>query len=99
MKSICYILFFIAFSCYSGQKSNYNSTIPLEPPKADVFKPDTCFPDTIRFDYVADSLKKDSLQIVNFERITRIINGGINGLSDRLELWERAKKILKDTTP
>lgn len=99
MKSICYVLFLLLFSCYSGQKSNYNSTIPLEQPKADVFKSDTCIPDTIRFDFVADSLKKDSLQIVNFERITRIINGGINGLSDRLELWERAKKILKDTIP
>lgn len=27
-------------------------------------------------------------------KITRRINGGINGLEDRLQLWERAKKVL-----
>jgi hypothetical protein len=26
--------------------------------------------------------------------ITRRINGGLNGLEDRLQLWERAKKVL-----
>lgn len=29
-----------------------------------------------------------------FETITRRINGGLNGLNDRLELWERACKVL-----
>ena len=29
-----------------------------------------------------------------FVKITRRINGGINGLEDRLQLWERAKKVL-----
>ncbi len=30
----------------------------------------------------------------NFERITRKINGGINGLADREQFWERAKTQL-----
>ena len=30
----------------------------------------------------------------NFERITRKINGGLNGQADRLALWERAKDQL-----
>ncbi|MFL1501165.1 glycoside hydrolase family 19 protein [Pseudomonas sp. O64] len=30
----------------------------------------------------------------DFMKITRRINGGINGLEDRLALWERAKKVL-----
>jgi len=30
----------------------------------------------------------------DFERITRRINGGLNGLADRLELWGRAKEVL-----
>ncbi|UZE30322.1 glycoside hydrolase family 19 protein [Pseudomonas asplenii] len=30
----------------------------------------------------------------DFTRITRRINGGLNGLEDRLQLWERAKKVL-----
>lgn len=29
-----------------------------------------------------------------FVKITRRINGGINGLEDRRQLWERAKKVL-----
>lgn len=29
-----------------------------------------------------------------FQQITHTINGGLNGLSDRLEIWERAKKVL-----
>lgn len=29
-----------------------------------------------------------------FVKITRRINGGANGLDDRLQLWERAKKVL-----
>ncbi|MFJ2676916.1 glycoside hydrolase family 19 protein [Pseudomonas sivasensis] len=29
-----------------------------------------------------------------FPKITRRINGGLNGLEDRLQLWERAKKVL-----
>lgn len=43
-----------------------------------------------------DSLRRDSLQRVNFLRITRIINGGYNGLQDRLYLWERSKEYLID---
>lgn len=30
----------------------------------------------------------------DFAKITRRINGGLNGLEDRLALWERAKKVL-----
>jgi putative chitinase len=30
----------------------------------------------------------------DFLKITRRINGGLNGLEDRLQLWERAKKVL-----
>ncbi|KAF2406404.1 putative chitinase [Pseudomonas antarctica] len=30
----------------------------------------------------------------DFVKITRRINGGVNGLEDRLALWERAKKVL-----
>ncbi|ERH56409.1 glycoside hydrolase family 19 protein [Pseudomonas simiae] len=30
----------------------------------------------------------------DFSKITRRINGGLNGLEDRLQLWERAKKVL-----
>jgi putative chitinase len=30
----------------------------------------------------------------DFVKITRRINGGLNGLEDRLQLWERAKKVL-----
>ena len=29
-----------------------------------------------------------------FERITKIINGGLNGYPERLGLWERAKEVL-----
>ena len=32
--------------------------------------------------------------IPDFEKITRIINGGLNGYKDRLDLYERAKKYL-----
>ena len=30
----------------------------------------------------------------DFEKLTRIINGGLNGYPDRLERWERAKPVL-----
>lgn len=30
----------------------------------------------------------------DFEKITRIINGGLNGYADRLALWEKAKAVL-----
>lgn len=30
----------------------------------------------------------------DFERITRRINGGLNGLPDRLALWEKARAVL-----
>lgn len=42
-----------------------------------------------------DSIRRDSLQKVNFRQITRIINGGYNGYADRVRLWENAKKALK----
>lgn len=29
-----------------------------------------------------------------FNTITRRINGGLNGLADRIEIWERAKRVL-----
>ena len=30
----------------------------------------------------------------DFEKITRLINGGLNGYADRLSYWQRAKKIV-----
>ena len=30
----------------------------------------------------------------NFERITKIINGGLNGYAERLALWDSAKEVL-----
>lgn len=30
----------------------------------------------------------------NFEQITRVINGGLNGLAERQKLWEKAKAVL-----
>jgi putative chitinase len=30
----------------------------------------------------------------DFERITRRINGGLNGQPDRLAKWERAREVL-----
>lgn len=30
----------------------------------------------------------------NFEMVTRLINGGTNGLDDRLNRWQRAKRVL-----
>lgn len=30
-----------------------------------------------------------------FERVTRAINGGLNGIADRRMLWERGKKVFK----
>lgn len=32
---------------------------------------------------------------VSFKRITRIINGGYNGYTDRYKIWQRAKQILR----
>ncbi|RQH17693.1 glycoside hydrolase family 19 protein [Okeania hirsuta] len=29
----------------------------------------------------------------DFEKVTRLINGGLNGYSDRLQFWEKAKKV------
>ena len=36
----------------------------------------------------------------NFELVTRLVNGGTNGLVDRLNRWERAKRVLgvRETT-
>lgn len=36
----------------------------------------------------------DTITDEAFKQITRTINGGINGLSERLEIWGRAKKVL-----
>ena len=33
----------------------------------------------------------------NFEKVTRLINGGLNGYQDRCQFWERAKKVLAST--
>ena len=33
-------------------------------------------------------------QVESFERITRRINGGLNGYDDRLKLWDGAKRAL-----
>jgi hypothetical protein len=42
-----------------------------------------------------DSIRRDSLQRINFKKITKKINGGYNGLKDREQIWEQAKKVLK----
>lgn len=34
----------------------------------------------------------------DFQRVTRLINGGLNGYRDRVQFWERAKKVLNQTT-
>lgn len=36
----------------------------------------------------------DPADVCDFERITRIINGGTNGMADRLAFYERAQKVL-----
>lgn len=33
----------------------------------------------------------------DFERVTRLVNGGLNGLNDRCARWERAKQALQST--
>lgn len=33
----------------------------------------------------------------DFKAITLLINGGYNGLEDRIKFWERAKKLIKET--
>jgi putative chitinase len=37
--------------------------------------------------------------IDGFEKITRKINGGLNGYADRLEHWERIKEVLNVNKP
>jgi putative chitinase len=37
----------------------------------------------------------EAADISDFARITRIINGGMNGYQDRLDFYKRAKKVLK----
>lgn len=44
-----------------------------------------------------DSLKLDSLQKVEFKKITKRVNGGYNGWSARLKEWIKFKRILKDS--
>lgn len=33
----------------------------------------------------------------DFQRVTRLINGGLNGYNDRLQFWERAKRVFSPT--
>lgn len=40
------------------------------------------------------NLVADTSTIESFKRITRLINGGYNGLDDRLQHWERIKKVI-----
>jgi putative chitinase len=35
----------------------------------------------------------------DFRQITRVINGGLNGLLDRVDFWTRAKRVLRTETP
>lgn len=35
------------------------------------------------------------LSIEDFKKLTKAINGGYNGLANRIDLWNRAKKVLK----
>ncbi|NBD18461.1 MAG: DUF882 domain-containing protein [Cyanobacteria bacterium] len=35
----------------------------------------------------------------DFERVTRLINGGLNGYRDRVQFWQRAKQVLNNSTP
>jgi putative chitinase len=35
----------------------------------------------------------------DFRQITRVINGGLNGLLDRVDFWTRAKRVLRAESP
>ncbi|MFV0419825.1 MAG: hypothetical protein ACK5KT_13985 [Dysgonomonas sp.] len=70
-----------------------------------IYKAPSSVPDSILLKeakHISDSIrmynaKTDSLHTVNFKKITKIINGGYNGYSDREAIWKRAKKVLSDT--
>lgn len=82
-------------------------TVQLEVISVDTFiyKVPSSVPDSILLKeskHISDIIrmynaKTDSLHTVNFKNITKIINGGYNGYSDREAIWKRAKKILSDT--
>ncbi len=35
----------------------------------------------------------------DFKKVTRLINGGLNGYADRLQFWEKAKKVIPSVPP
>lgn len=82
-------------------------TVLLETISVDTFiyKAPSSVPDSVLLKeakHISDSIrmhnaKIDSLHTVNFRKITKIINGGYNGYSDREAIWKRAKKVLSDT--
>lgn len=68
-----------------------NFVLPTSIPDSIILKGIKHYTDSLR----QDSVRRDSLQVLNFRRITKIINGGYNGYTDRVRLWENAKKTLK----
>jgi len=88
-------------------KSDTIKTVQVEIVSIDTFiyKAPSSVPDSILLKeakYISDSVRRhnarvDSLHTINFKKITKIINGGYNGYSDREAIWKRAKKVLSDT--
>ena len=85
-------------------RGNYRSTglalgLPLESHPEQLEVPDIAAYSAAQFwksrglnEYADD--RNDDNDDADFERITKIINGGLNGLKDRKQYWERAKKVL-----
>lgn len=74
---------------------SFSDTIKFQVPAN---TPDSVILASIR--YTADSLRRDnirrdSLQLINFRKITRKINGGYNGLADRERIYKKAKEVLR----
>jgi hypothetical protein len=61
-------------------------------------KQDAAYNDSLlRVQHVADSVRAANIaDSLEFRRITKLINGGYNGFNDRWELYQRAKKVLKN---
>lgn len=45
-------------------------------------------------DYWAMRRINEAADAGNFELVTRLVNGGTNGIEDRINRWERAKRVL-----
>lgn len=74
---------------------SYTDTIKFEVP---VNTPDSVILASIKHttdSLKRDSVRRDSLQLINFRKITRKINGGYNGLADRERIYKKAKEVLR----